>query len=605
MKPRTQQYERPAIVLWLWLLLGWLLVYSATSAEVPGKKLTVDMAVKFGGVSVEVDQLAITNLSGQSFSVTRADFLLSDFALRTTGGTWIERTNWQAFISLTGRRTRFEVSQIPAGQYDRIRFKVGLDPKLNHSDPAQYAPDHPLNPNLNGLHWGWQDGYVFLALEGRWRKESGDLGGYSFHLGNDAMLTTVDLALPLDLTQDQQLNAALHLNRLLGGRPALAFNEDTAVTHSREGDPLAMRLSSQLRHAFSFEAPVAARMPELVKAPPVSKRLMATNATPYRFAFARQFPPPKLPLDNPLTNEGVELGRKLFHEKRLSVNDSQSCASCHQATLAFAEERQFSLGAEGKTGTRNAMPLFNLAWKQTFFWDGRAPSLREQVLMPIQDPVEMHESLTNVVTKLAALETYPALFERAFGTKEIDSDRVARALEQFLLTIVSYRSKFDRAMQGREEFSEQEKRGFELFVTEYDPRRGFYGADCFHCHGGPMFTNHGFANNGLEEKAIDIGLGKVSRREFDTGRFAVPSLRNVALTAPYMHDGRFKTLEETVEHYASGVKPSASLDPNLAKHPKGGVPLSAADKKALVAFLQTLTDETFLPKQETNNRTKE
>jgi cytochrome c peroxidase len=200
------------------------------------------------------------------------------------------------------------------------------------------------------------------------------------------------------------------------------------------------------------------------------------------------------------------------------------------------------------------------------------------------------------------LETYPALFEQAFGTKEIDADRVARALEQFLLTIVSYRSKFDRAMQGREEFTKEEKRGFELFITEHDPRRGLFGADCFHCHGGPLFSNKRFANNGLEAKPVDIGLGGVTKREFDQGFFSVPSLRNVAVTAPYMHDGRFKTLEEVVEHYVSGVKRSPSLDPNLAKHPPGGVPLSVADKQALVAFLKTLTDDEYLPKREASNR---
>ncbi|HEY1171116.1 MAG TPA: MbnP family protein [Verrucomicrobiae bacterium] len=598
MKNSAQHRESPGILVWLWLMLGWLLVYAATGAEVPVRKLTVDMSIQFGGTPVKLDQLVNTNVADQVFSVTRADFLLSDFAVRRTDGTWVERTNWQAFISLSAQRLRFEVPQIPADKYDRIRFKVGVEPGINHSDPAKYGPDHPLNPNLNQLHWGWQGGYVFLALEGRWRKASGDLGGYSFHIGNDSMLTTVELALPLDLTQDQRLNAGLHLNRLFGGRPAFAFDDENAVTHSREGDPLAGRLRNQLQNAFTFEMPPN-KLSDLAQNRPVGKRLIATNATPYKFVFARQFPPPSLPMDNPLTNEGVELGRRLFHEKRLSGNGTQSCASCHQNTLAFAESRQFSLGAEGKEGQRNSMPLFNLAWKQTFFWDGRAPTLREQVLMPIQDPIEMHQTLPEMVGKITALEPYPALFERAFGTKEIDADRVARALEQFLLTIVSYRSKFDRAMQGREEMTEQEKRGFELFVTEYDPRRGFYGADCFHCHGGPFFTNHGFANNGLEETAIDLGRGKVTRREFDLGRFAVPSLRNVAVTAPYMHDGRFKTLEDVVEHYSTGVKSSASLDPNLAKHPKGGVPLSEADKKALVAFMKTLTDDEFQPKQVT------
>ena len=158
-----------------------------------------------------------------------------------------------------------------------------------------------------------------------------------------------------------------------------------------------------------------------------------------------------------------------------------------------------------------------------------------------------------------------------------------------------FRNLFDRAMQGWEQLTAAEQRGFDLFVTEYDPRRGFFGADCFHCHGGPFFTHHGFANNGLDSDSKDLGRFLVTGRAGDKGRFAVPSLRNVELTAPYMHDGRFATLEQVIEHYSTGVKRSATLDPNIAKHPGGGVPLSTEDKAALVSFLKTLTDESLRP----------
>src|SRR5438093_6457382 len=173
------------------------------------------------------------------------------------------------------------------------------------------------------------------------------------------------------------------------------------------------------------------------------------------------------------------------------------------------------------------------------------------------------------------------------------ADRTARALEQFLLTQVSCDSKFDRVIQGEAKFTDEEQRGFELFHTEYDPRREQFGADCFHCHGGPLFQSQNFANNGLDSEFEDLGRYAATKREGDQGKFAVPSLRNVEVTGPYMHDGRFKTLEEVVEHYSTGVKRTATLDPNLAKHPDGGVPLSQADKQALVAFLKTLTDEPF------------
>jgi cytochrome c peroxidase len=203
----------------------------------------------------------------------------------------------------------------------------------------------------------------------------------------------------------------------------------------------------------------------------------------------------------------------------------------------------------------------------------------------------MNDTLTNVISKLAATEDYAAGFAGAFGSREIDSDRMARALEQFLLTQTSHDSKFDRCLRGEAVLTEPEQRGFELFHTEYDPRRGQLGADCFHCHGGPLFQSQAFANNGLDTSFVDVGRSAVTGQAGDLGKFAVPSLRNVELTAPYMHDGRIATLEEVVEHYSTRIQRSATLDPNLAKHPAGGVPLAAADKQALVAFLRTLTDE--------------
>jgi cytochrome c peroxidase len=220
------------------------------------------------------------------------------------------------------------------------------------------------------------------------------------------------------------------------------------------------------------------------------------------------------------------------------------------------------------------MPLFNLAWKSSFFWDGRAPSLREQVLMPVQDPKEMHLSLDEA--------------ERRTG---IPRERMSRALEQFLLTLVSTGAKFDRVVSGKERFTESEQRGFDLFHAEYEPARNQRGADCFHCHGGPLFQSKPFANNGLDVSPADRGLALVTGNAADEGKFVVPSLRNVALTAPYMHDGRFATLEEVIGHYDHGVKRGETLDPNLAKHPAAGLELTEREKADLIAFLHTLTDE--------------
>ncbi|EEF59286.1 MbnP family protein [Pedosphaera parvula] len=564
------------------LLFIWSLGYVA-SAPNPTRNLHIQISPSYNSLPLSFDSFSLTNASGQTLSVTRLDLLLSDFAFRGVDGTWVQPTNSQAFISLHENLSDFELKNLPTGTYDRIRFHIGLHPAINHSNPAQYAPHHPLNPNLNGMHWGWTGGYVFFAWEGAWQTSDGKLSGYSFHLGNDPMLMTAEVPVNLSLEQDQNLTLAFNLNDLLNFK----MSEDTSTTHSRAGDELAARLKQKMEGAFTAsitKGPAHNPAPAPVAAVnPAPDGQTASKATPYRFTISSQFPIPDLPHDNPLTEEGVELGHQLFNEKLLSINNSQSCASCHRAEAAFADRGQrASAGAEGKMGTRNAMPIFNLAWKKSFFWDGRAASLREQALKPIENPIEMHESAANAVKKLASTRLYPLLFERAFGTPEITSDRLARAFEQFLLSQVSFNSRFDRALEGKETFTDEEKRGFELFMTEYDPRRGQFGADCFHCHSGPFFSTHGFANNGLDSTFQDLGRYEVTHNEADKARFAVPSLRNVELTGPYMHDGRFKTLEEVIEHYSTGMQRSVTLDPNLAKHPDGGVPLSPADKKALV-----------------------
>lgn len=562
---------------------------------------------------------AMTNLTaaGQKISVTRLDFLLSDFALSREGGAWLNLTNVVAFISTREGRTSFRLTDIPSRNYGGIRFAVGVPPELNHKNPASYPAGHPLNPDVNGLHWGWMGGYVFLALEGNWEQPNGGISGYSYHLATDRCLMMVELPISLEAKTDSEIELALDVAKVFDGASRVELGNNTSSTHSRTNDSLVGQLCENLERAFSSGRQAAARTPQELAgrdARATGLRVeVAATARPYSFTFPDYLPQPDLPRDNPLTQEGGELGQRLFFDPLLSVNNSQSCASCHQIDAAFSEHKRVSTGAQGVSGTRNAMALFNLAWKSSFFWDGRVASLREQVLQPIQNPIEMHETLSNVVAKLAAEEganpnlqtpekpqiassnqtSYKTLFEKAFGTAEITSDRIARALEQFVLIQTSYDSKFDRVLRGEAQFTEDEQRGFELFHTEYDPRHEQYGADCFHCHGGPLFKSQNFANNGLDSEFKDLGRFLATQKDGDKGKFAVPSLRNVEMTAPYMHDGRFKTLEEVIDHYATGVKRSPTLDPNLAKHPDGGVPLNAADKKALVAFLKTLTDERF------------
>jgi cytochrome c peroxidase len=556
--------------------------------------LEVQITPKFSGEDLQPASFRYQTQAGETFSITRVSYLVSDVELQHADGSWLEFSNSAAWLDAGQGRDSFRLENVPAGEFCSIRFLVGLSTNLNHANPAKFPAGHPLNPDVNGLYWGWQGGYVFMALEGLWRNAAGEMDGWAYHLARDTNAVRVTLAVPLEMTNETKVNLDFDLATVLNAPCPLSFAKDGSSTHSRDGDPIAAALVKNTAASFRVQKITALTDAEIAAA--AAKPLyLPKKFTPYAFQMSATFPVPDLPRDNPLTVERVELGKKLFFDKRVSINDEQSCADCHSPDKAFTDGRRTSRGTEGRFGTRNAMPLFNLAWKSEFFWDGRAATLRRQVLQPMQNPIEMHQNLTNLIEKLArAHDNYPALFTAAFGSPEITPEKIALALENYLLTLTSFDSKFDRVLKGGEKFTPQEQRGFELFSTEYDPRRGQYGADCFHCHGGPLFQSQSFANNGLDEVFADIGRAQVTGKSSDIGKFAVPSLRNIALTAPYMHDGRFQTLDEVVEHYCTGVKRSATLDPNIARHPDGGVPLSMEDKRALVVFLKTLTDEKYL-----------
>lgn len=320
------------------------------------------------------------------------------------------------------------------------------------------------------------------------------------------------------------------------------------------------------------------------------------DPTPYTLDVG-MFPNPNIPQDNIPTVEGVELGRMLFYEKRLSKGSLQACADCHQQKDMFSDIRQFSVGVDQLPGRRQAMAIFNVAWHhQGMFWDGRSPSPRDQALRPIQDPLEMHETLPNAVAKLNDEQLYKDQFLRAFGDDVITPERIGLAIEQFEFTMISNQSKYDHYLQGQVLLTDSEERGRVLFFSEFDPLSGQKGGECFHCHGGFNFTENNFSNNGLDtdQSLTDLGRYEVTQDPVDKGKFKVPSLRNIAFTAPYMHDGRFATLEQVVEHYNTGVKMSTTVDPLLFHSTEpGGLQLSAQEKADLISFLLTLSDEHF------------
>lgn len=322
--------------------------------------------------------------------------------------------------------------------------------------------------------------------------------------------------------------------------------------------------------------------------------------TPYALEIPSHFPDMPIPADNPMTKQGVELGRHLFYEKKLSADYTISCASCHAPDNAFSDPNQFSSGVNGTLGTRNSMALINLGWQQSFFWDGRAKSLEDQILEPVPNPIEMHLQWKNAEERLNADPIYQQMALAAFGSKYIDSMTVAKAIAQFLRTMISGESKFDimYKYENNLTLNQSEQQIFQSISAAewagYDLFKSLNGADCFHCHNGPLMQVQKFSNNGLDDVFIDLGRGKVTGHLQDNGKFKVPTLRNISHSAPYMHDGRFATIDDVIEHYSTGIKMSPTIDPLIEFASQGGVQLDPTERNYLKAFLMTLTDYNFI-----------
>ncbi len=284
---------------------------------------------------------------------------------------------------------------------------------------------------------------------------------------------------------------------------------------------------------------------------------------------------------NPVTKDGFELGRKLFYDPLLSRNNTISCGSCHIQTSAFTHHgHDVSHGIDDRLGSRNSPAIMNLAWNPALMWDGGIFDLDLQPIAPVTNHVEMDETMENVLTKLKNSSVYPALFQRAFGSDEITTAKALKALSQFMLMCVSSNSKYDKVKRNENEtFTADEQAGYQLVTQKCSP-----------CHKEPLFTDNSFRNNGIAIGANDDkGRYMVTVTAGDEYKFKVPSLRNVELTAPYMHDGRFYTLDAVLDHYSSHIQQTPNLDPLLS----AGIPLSAAEKTQIIAFLKTLTDREF------------
>lgn len=315
------------------------------------------------------------------------------------------------------------------------------------------------------------------------------------------------------------------------------------------------------------------------------------NPTPYDLDVPSNFQFPIFVDDIELTNEGVDLGRHLFYDPRLSLDNTVSCSTCHAPDKSFSDSVAFSEGVGNRQGDRNSMPLINLGYAKNYFWDGRASSLTHQAFMPVVHPDEMNVSWAEVENRLNQDSMYLRMFYEAYGIDEIDSVHVAKSLAQFELTLISGNSRFDQFMRNEIALTPQELNGLSVFIREDK-------ADCFHCHPQTtaQFSDYLFHNNGLDMIPSDIGLEQTTGSAMDKGKFKSPTLRNLAFTAPYMHDGRFSTIEEVVNFYVNDVNvTSPHTDPLMKKanRPNGVLQLTQGEIDALLAFLNTLNDASF------------
>lgn len=316
--------------------------------------------------------------------------------------------------------------------------------------------------------------------------------------------------------------------------------------------------------------------------------LLPTNTTPIKIIYPDYFPTPNYDFNkNPLSQEGIDLGRKLFYDPILSKDSSISCSNCHLSYTAFTHvDHKLSHGVNDSIGTRNSPSLMNLAWHTSFMWDGAVNHLDVQALAPISHPAEMNEDLNNVIRKLENT-SYPNLFYKAFGNSKITGENLLKAISQFELTLISCNSKYDSVMAKVATFSLQEEKGYKIFQQ-----------NCASCHTEPLFTNNQFENNGLaiDSTLNDLGRFRITKNPKDSLKFKVPTLRNIEFSFPYMHDGRYNTISEVLNHYANNVNKSKTLSQHLSEP----IELTSNEKVDLTAFLLTLTDKNYLFNKEYN-----
>jgi len=305
----------------------------------------------------------------------------------------------------------------------------------------------------------------------------------------------------------------------------------------------------------------------------------------YSLRYPDYFPAPIYPTArNPITKKGFELGRALFHDPILSVDSTISCASCHSQGHAFADQNvSLSTGVYGRVGPRNSPSIINTAWQSNFMWDGGVNHIEVVPVAPITNHLEMDESIKNLVYKLNQNPKYLSRFKQAFDVEKVDDQKVFFALAQYMSMLVSADAKYDMVQQGKATFTSDEALGYTIFNEK-----------CGSCHREPLFTDYSYSNNGLSIIGMDLGRYTVTLLDQDKHKFKVPTLRNIQFTYPYMHDGRFSSIAQVLNHYSNDMASHENLDQRLVNGDKVGIALTIEDKKHVEAFLKTLSDFTFI-----------
>jgi cytochrome c peroxidase len=559
------------------LFLGVLACGEDAPTETPGAeagRVILSLAESVDATPLAFGALVYENAAGNRYSVDRFRYYVSGVRLERTDGSVVEMDAVHYRDAADPGTSTFTLEDVPGGSYVALSLLIGLDAAHNEWGAL---PDTPENA---AMRWpaSLGDGYHYAWLEGRYRDETGAAAPYAVRTGRI----------------DDGVNFDDNLVRLVVPTSALVVDEG----------PVTLDVEVNVNAWFDDPPFDLAENADMV-ADPAAQAALRDNASdlldpviielePVSFTFPGAEPPvmPE-PAGNPTTRQGIQLGRLLFYDPILSGDSTLACAGCHVQERAFGDPRRLSVGIGGERTPRHAPTIINPGWIRDLFWDGRSPSIEDQAIHPVENPIEMAADWDDVVADIQAHPTYPALFRQVFGTSTIERDLVLKAIAQFERSLISRSSRYDRWLRGQESFTAQEERGWAIFHSE--------SADCFHCHHpNELFTTNQFINIGLDSVVVDPGLGGIDGDPNHLSQFRVPTLRNVGVSAPYMHDGRFATLEEVLEHYRTGGKAgTANVSPLIRTGV--GLPLSDQDIEDIIAFLHTLTDESFLTNPDHSN----